>query len=57
MDLSKIENIELKFLTLEDYDALKQATLQAYGGLPNSYWKLEEIGRLIEIFPAGQVVI
>ncbi len=57
MDLSKIENIELKFLTLEDYDALKQATIQAYGGLPNSYWKLDEIGRLISIFPEGQVVI
>lgn len=57
MDLSKIENIELKFLTLEDYDALKQATIQSYGGLPNSYWKLDEIGRLISIFPEGQVVI
>ncbi len=57
MDLSKIENIELKFLTLKDYDALKKATIQSYGGLPNSYWKLDEIGRLIEIFPEGQVVI
>lgn len=57
MDLSKIENIELKFLTLEDYEALKEATLQSYGGLPNSYWKLDEIGRLISIFPEGQVVI
>ncbi|OAB79846.1 bifunctional GNAT family N-acetyltransferase/carbon-nitrogen hydrolase family protein [Cochleicola gelatinilyticus] len=57
MDTSKIENIELKFLTLEDYDALKEATLQSYGGLPNSYWKLEEIGKLISLFPEGQVVI
>jgi predicted amidohydrolase/GNAT superfamily N-acetyltransferase len=57
MDLSKIENIELKFLTLEDYEALKQATIQSYGSLPNSYWKLDEIGRLISIFPEGQVVI
>ncbi len=52
-----IENIELKFLTLKDYEALKEATLQSYGGLPNSYWKIEEIGNLISIFPEGQVVI
>ncbi len=57
MDSSKIENIELKFLTLKDYEALKEATLQSYGGLPNSYWKLEEIGKLISIFPEGQVII
>ncbi|MAK35423.1 MAG: carbon-nitrogen hydrolase [Flavobacteriaceae bacterium] len=57
MDLSKIENIELKFLSLQDYEALKEATIEAYGGLPNSYWKLDEIGRLISIFPEGQVVI
>ncbi|HBR54044.1 MAG TPA: carbon-nitrogen hydrolase, partial [Flavobacteriaceae bacterium] len=39
------------------YEALKEATIEAYGGLPNSYWKLDEIGRLISIFPEGQVVI
>jgi len=54
---NKIENIELKFLTLKDYEALKKATLQSYGGLPNSYWKIEEIGNLISLFPEGQVVI
>ena len=54
---NKIENIELSYLTLDDYEALKQATLQSYGGMPNSYWKLEEIGRLITLFPEGQVVI
>jgi len=57
METSKIENIELKFLTLEDYEALKKATVQSYGGLANSYWKIEEIGSLLTIFPEGQVVI
>ena len=51
MDISKIENIELQYLTIQDYEALKEATLQSYGGIPNSYWKLEEIGKLISIFP------
>jgi len=57
MDTKKIENIELKFLTIKDYENLKKATIQSYGGMPNSYWKLEEIGNLIDIFPEGQVVI
>ena len=57
MDISKIENIELQYLTIQDYEALKEATLQSYGGIPNSYWKLEEIGKLISIFPEGQVII
>ncbi len=54
----KIENIELKFLTRKDFVELKKATLEAYaGGLANSYWKLDDIGKLISIFPEGQVVI
>src|SRR5690606_37745492 len=56
METPKIENIELKFLTLKDYEALKEATIQSYG-LLNSYWKIDEIGNLIDIFPEGQVVI
>jgi predicted amidohydrolase/ribosomal protein S18 acetylase RimI-like enzyme len=57
MNTSKIENIELKFLTIEDYEALKEATLQSYGGIVNSYWKRDQILRLITMFPEGQVVI
>ena len=57
MDVRKIDNIELRYLTLEDYEALKNATIQAYDGMVDNYWKLEEIGNLLEIFPEGQVVI
>lgn len=57
MDPRKIDNIELKFLTLKDYKALKKATIQAYGEMPNSYWKLNEIGNLIEKFPEGQILV
>ncbi len=57
MDTTKIENIELKFLTVEDYEALKDATLQSYGGILNSYWEKKHIEKLISIFPEGQVVI
>lgn len=57
MDSRKIDNIELRFLTLEDYEALKKATIKAYGSMPNNYWKLNELGNLLDIFPEGQVVI
>lgn len=57
MEPKKIDTIELKFLTIKDYEELKNATIQAYGSMPDSYWKLEEIGNLIEIFPEGQVLI
>ncbi|MDR6300541.1 carbon-nitrogen hydrolase family protein [Mesonia maritima] len=55
--MDKIENIELKYLTIEDFEELKEATVSAYGGFPNSYWKLDEIGKLIALFPEGQIVI
>ncbi len=56
--LDKIENIELKFLTVADFKELKKATQEAYaGGLSNAYWKKEDISKLISIFPEGQVVI
>lgn len=57
MKATKIDNIELKFLTVEDFEALKEATLQSYGGGLNSYWGREHIQKLTTIFPEGQVVI
>ena len=55
--MDKIENVELKYLTLEDFEELKEATEAAYHSIPNSYWKLDEIGKLISLFPEGQIVI
>lgn len=55
--MDKIENVELKYLTLEDFEELKEATVSSYGSMPNSYWKLDEIGKLISLFPEGQIVI
>ncbi|PZD79618.1 bifunctional GNAT family N-acetyltransferase/carbon-nitrogen hydrolase family protein [Mesonia sp. K7] len=55
--MDKIENIELRLLSLKDYDALKAATKSAYKDVPNSHWEKEEIRQLIKIFPQGQVVI
>ncbi len=53
----EIENIELQFLNLDDYQELKEAMIEAYSSLENSYWHKEQLARLINLFPEGQVVI
>ena len=57
MDTNKIDNIELKYLTVNDFEELKEATLESYGGVLNSYWKKHHIEELTSMFPEGQVVI
>ena len=55
--MKKIENIELSFLSLDDYQELKKAMIASYTNMPNSYWKEHHIKLLIDQFPEGQVVI
>ena len=57
MEDHRIENIELKYLTVADFEELKSATLESYGGVLDSYWKKHHIQLLTTIFPEGQVVI
>ena len=57
MKIEDIENIELKFLDLNDYQELKNAMIDAYTNMPGAYWKEAHIQTLIEKFPEGQVVI
>ncbi len=52
-----IENIELAFLTTDDYQDLKEAMINAYINMPGSYWKEHQISNLISKFPEGQVVL
>lgn len=52
-----IDNIELTYLELEDYDELKKAMMVSYAKLEDAYWEYEEIERLINLFPDGQVVV
>ncbi len=52
-----IENIELQYLTINDYQELKSTMIEAYSSMPDSYWKEKHIRSLIEKFPMGQVVI
>lgn len=55
--MNEIDNIELSFLTVEDYPALKLAMIAAYPTMPENYWKEHHIRTLIEKFPEGQVAI
>ncbi|MGB5275218.1 MAG: bifunctional GNAT family N-acetyltransferase/carbon-nitrogen hydrolase family protein [Flavobacteriaceae bacterium] len=55
--INSIENIELLYLTLADYEDLKDAMIDSYATMPNAYWREEQISTLIEKFPEGQIVI
>jgi predicted amidohydrolase/GNAT superfamily N-acetyltransferase len=53
----KIENIEISLLSIADYEELKAVMISSYSTMPGAYWREHQIGRLIEKFPEGQVVI
>ena len=55
--MNEIENIELTYLSLNDYQELKEAMIKSYPMMPDSYWKEPQIKSLIEMFSEGQVVI
>jgi predicted amidohydrolase/GNAT superfamily N-acetyltransferase len=55
--MKEIENIELTFLNLDDYQELKTAMIQSYTTMPDAYWKEHHIATLIQRFPEGQVVV
>ena len=55
--ITEIENIELKFLTIDDYQDLKKAMIESYPNMPDAYWREEQITALISKFPQGQIVI
>lgn len=55
--MKDIDNIEIVFLQIEDYDDLKNAMIEAYANMEGSYWREKQIRTLIEKFPEGQVAI
>ena len=57
MDISNIENIELSYLSIDDYEELKQVMIEIYTDKPGAYWTKNQIEKLIKLFPEGQVVI
>lgn len=57
MKSEKIENIELTYLGLDDYQELKSAMIESYTTMPDAFWSKLQIDSLIDKFPEGQVVI
>ena len=55
--MKDIENVELSYLSIDDYAELKQAMIDSYSSMPDYYWRERHIDALLEKFPEGQVVI
>lgn len=56
--MQEIENVELSYLTLDDYQELKAAMIESYSSsMADAYWKEHQIKTLIDKFPEGQIVI
>ena len=55
--IKDIENVELKYLTIDDYQEFKEAMIEAYSSMPNAYWRENHLKALIDKFPEGQVII
>jgi len=53
----KIEQVELKYLSLKDFEALKEVFIEIYGDAPDAYWRKDELKNLMSVFPKGQVVL
>ncbi|KAF2335471.1 bifunctional GNAT family N-acetyltransferase/carbon-nitrogen hydrolase family protein [Flavobacterium daemonense] len=54
---TKIKKVELRNLEIEDYKQLKNSMIQSYPEMANSYWESDDIERLLQVFPEGQLVI
>lgn len=57
MNQTEINNIELQYLSIEDYQELKEAMISSYQSMPEAYWKESHIESLLRKFPEGQVVL
>lgn len=55
--MDEIGEIELRHLSIEDYDGLKKTMIAAYENWQGAYWSHEHIAKLLKIFPEGQIAI
>lgn len=54
---TEINKVELRNLQIEDYKQLKTSMLHSYEELDEPYWREDEIKKLLDVFPEGQLVI
>lgn len=55
--MSQQQTIEVRNLTIEDYQQLKESMIQAYASMGGQFWQEKSLGRLIQKFPEGQFCI
>ena len=53
----KIGKIELRNLTADDYQGLKESMLASYENWTGALWEKKDIARLLQLFPEGQIAI
>ncbi len=51
------QTIEVRNLTVEDYQQLKESMIQAYASMGGQYWQEKALERLISKFPEGQICV
>ena len=54
---AKIKKVELRNLAFEDYKQLKNSMVESYPEMADSYWRANDIEKLLSVFPEGQLVI
>jgi predicted amidohydrolase/GNAT superfamily N-acetyltransferase len=59
MDCMKkcVGKVELRNLTLDDYQGLKESMLASYENWTGALWEKKDIARLLTLFPEGQIAI
>lgn len=53
----EVKTVQVRNLKFEDYQQLKNSMIHAYSGWENSYWKEEQIKKLLHLFPEGQICV
>lgn len=54
---AKIKKVELRNLEFDDYKQLKKSMVESYPEMVDSYWRADDIQKLLAVFPEGQLVI
>jgi predicted amidohydrolase/ribosomal protein S18 acetylase RimI-like enzyme len=57
MKVMEQQTIEVRNLTIEDYQQLKESMIQAYASMGGQFWQEKSLERLIHKFPEGQFCI
>ncbi len=55
-EISK-EGIELTYLSMNYYEEFKAVMERAYASMKDAFWRRDQIQKLIDVFPEGQVMI